>query len=166
MAGSLHDRAVFPRRYGALHLDFVLRQRSGSCRSRRGFVWSGIDLRMLTTLTDAYSWSTVCVPLQRHEDLCFILFALLNAVWATLYLESWKRRSSELAHMWGTLDCSNEMLSVPRPLFKVSRCGEEVSAFFSRAKFESLLNQNKTKLNEIKSYETGWDDIKAKNKEV
>ncbi|XP_003744254.1 anoctamin-8 [Galendromus occidentalis] len=55
---------------------------------------------------------------QRHEDLCFILFALLNVVWATLYLESWKRKSSELAHMWGTLDVSNEMLSVPRPLFK------------------------------------------------
>ncbi|XP_022647193.1 anoctamin-8-like isoform X2 [Varroa destructor] len=55
---------------------------------------------------------------QRREDLCFILFALLNIVWATLFLESWKRTSSELAHRWGTLDSSSEMLNEPRPLFK------------------------------------------------
>ncbi|OQR76459.1 anoctamin-8-like, partial [Tropilaelaps mercedesae] len=56
---------------------------------------------------------------QRREDLCFILFALLNIIWATLFLESWKRRSSELAHHWGSLDSSSEMLNEPRPLFKL-----------------------------------------------
>ena len=42
-------------------------------------------------------------------------------IWATLYLESWKRRSAELAYQWGTGDQKAEMLTEPRPLFKVCR---------------------------------------------
>ena len=47
------------------------------------------------------------------------MFAFFNVIWATLYLESWKRRSAELAYEWGTADQKAELLSEPRPLFKV-----------------------------------------------
>ncbi|CAN8005287.1 unnamed protein product, partial [Ixodes hexagonus] len=54
---------------------------------------------------------------QATEDLCFVLFSLLNMLWATLYLESWKRYSAELAYHWGTLDSQSELLTEPRPQF-------------------------------------------------
>lgn len=56
---------------------------------------------------------------QFIDDLCFVGFALFNVVWATLYLEDWKRRSAELAFKWGTLDKKDELLEDPRPLFTV-----------------------------------------------
>ncbi|XP_064619768.1 anoctamin-8-like isoform X2 [Lineus longissimus] len=54
---------------------------------------------------------------QEVEDIWFVVFALFNVFWATLYLEHWKRRSSELAYQWGTLDQGPELLVEPRPLF-------------------------------------------------
>ncbi|XP_052102473.1 anoctamin-8-like isoform X2 [Mytilus californianus] len=51
------------------------------------------------------------------DDLDLLIFALFNAIWATLYLEHWKRRSSKLAYDWGTLDKKDELLEDPRPLF-------------------------------------------------
>ena len=40
-------------------------------------------------------------------------------IWATLYLESWKRRSAELSYQWGTIDTKGEMLSEPRVQYQV-----------------------------------------------
>ncbi len=57
---------------------------------------------------------------QYVEDVIFVVFALINIVWSTLYLESWKRRSAEFAYKWGTLDKEDELLVEPRPLFTVS----------------------------------------------
>lgn len=54
---------------------------------------------------------------QGVEDACFVLFALMNVLWATLYLESWKRYCAELAYHWGTMDTQSELLTEPRPLF-------------------------------------------------
>ena len=53
------------------------------------------------------------------EDIGFVLFSFFNVLWATLYLESWKRRSAELSFKWGTIDNKDEMLSEPRPLYQV-----------------------------------------------
>ena len=53
------------------------------------------------------------------EDIGFVLFSVFNVIWATLYLESWKRRSAELSYEWGTIDNRDEMLSEPRPLYEV-----------------------------------------------
>ena len=53
------------------------------------------------------------------EDIGFVMFAFFNVIWATLYLESWKRRSAELAFEWGTSDQRTELLAEPRPLYKV-----------------------------------------------
>ena len=49
----------------------------------------------------------------------FVMFALFNVIWSTLYLEHWKRRSAEYAYQWGVLDHEDELLVEPRPLFTV-----------------------------------------------
>ncbi|CAL8252608.1 unnamed protein product [Merluccius merluccius] len=60
---------------------------------------------------------------QTSRDICSVVFALFNVVWATLFLERWKRRGSELAYKWGTLDTPAESLEEPRPQFRgVKRC--------------------------------------------
>lgn len=48
-----------------------------------------------------------------------MVFALFNVVWATLFLERWKRREAELSYRWGTLDTPAESLEEPRPQFRV-----------------------------------------------
>ncbi|KAL3867152.1 hypothetical protein ACJMK2_044375 [Sinanodonta woodiana] len=55
--------------------------------------------------------------LQLVADSCFVIFALLNMLWATLYTEHWKRKSSLLMYKWGTLDKKDELLVDPRPLY-------------------------------------------------
>ncbi|XP_077573633.1 anoctamin-8 [Stigmatopora nigra] len=60
---------------------------------------------------------------QTSRDICCVVFALFNVVWATLFLERWKRRGAELAYKWGTLDTPGESLEEPRPQFRgVKRC--------------------------------------------
>ncbi|KAM8874602.1 anoctamin-8 isoform 3-T3 [Spinachia spinachia] len=60
---------------------------------------------------------------QTSRDICCVVFALFNVVWATLFLERWKRRGAELAFKWGTLDTPLESLEEPRPQFRgVKRC--------------------------------------------
>uniref|UniRef100_A0A3P8WEP4 Anoctamin n=1 Tax=Cynoglossus semilaevis TaxID=244447 RepID=A0A3P8WEP4_CYNSE len=60
---------------------------------------------------------------QTSRDICCVVFALFNVVWATLFLERWKRRGAELAYKWGTLDTPAESLEEPRPQFRgVKRC--------------------------------------------
>ncbi|KAF4107720.1 anoctamin-8 isoform X2 [Onychostoma macrolepis] len=60
---------------------------------------------------------------QTSRDICCVVFALFNVVWATLFLERWKRRGAELAYKWGTLDTPTESLEEPRPQFRgVKRC--------------------------------------------
>lgn len=56
---------------------------------------------------------------QTSQDICCVVFALFNVVWATLFLERWKRREAELAYRWGTLDSPAESLEEPRPQFRV-----------------------------------------------
>ncbi|KAF4530758.1 hypothetical protein B566_EDAN007980 [Ephemera danica] len=62
-------------------------------------------------------WVFFCGRDQAKEDIGFVIFSLFNVVWATVYLEAWKRYSAELAYRWGTLDQRDELLVEPRPLF-------------------------------------------------
>ncbi|GMT23997.1 hypothetical protein PFISCL1PPCAC_15294, partial [Pristionchus fissidentatus] len=58
---------------------------------------------------------------QFFSDVCFVLFALFNCVWSTIYLEHWKRRQAELAFTWGTYLSNADTeayLRDPRPAFK------------------------------------------------
>jgi anoctamin-8 len=57
---------------------------------------------------------------QATEDVGFVLFSFFNVLWASIYVEAWKRYSAELAYRWGTLDQRDELLVEPRPLFTVS----------------------------------------------
>ena len=38
-----------------------------------------------------------------HEQTKNTVFAILNLVWGTVFLEAWKRRCSEISFKWGTL---------------------------------------------------------------
>ncbi|XP_075681629.1 anoctamin-8 isoform X2 [Rhinoderma darwinii] len=55
---------------------------------------------------------------QTSRDICCVVFALFNVVWATLFLEGWKRKGAELAYKWGTLDTPAEFIEEPRPQFR------------------------------------------------
>lgn len=52
-----------------------------------------------------------------------MVFAIFNVIWATLFLEEWKRRGAEFAYKWGTLDTPAESIEEPRPQFRVSTWG-------------------------------------------
>lgn len=124
LARPLHSSLVLPCFCWPVHMDLLLRERPGIYMANRTHMVLMCLLmkkyNLCSTFLSLASPSLLSYSsLQRREDLCFILFALLNIVWATLFLESWKRTSSELAHRWGTLDSSSEMLNEPRPLFKV-----------------------------------------------
>ncbi|XP_065335769.1 anoctamin-8 isoform X2 [Cloeon dipterum] len=62
-------------------------------------------------------WVFICGGDQKKEDIGFVIFSLFNVIWATVYLETWKRYSAELAYRWGTLDQRDELLVEPRPLY-------------------------------------------------
>ena len=64
---------------------------------------------------------TIPCSMQFLDDVSFVAFACFNVLWATIYLENWKRRSSELAYLWGTLDKEDELITEPRPLFHVCK---------------------------------------------
>lgn len=57
---------------------------------------------------------------QTIQDVGYLLFSLFNVIWVFLYLEAWKRYSTELAFRWGTLSNPPELLEPPRPLYKVN----------------------------------------------
>lgn len=57
---------------------------------------------------------------QHAQDVGYVLFSFFNVLWASIYLEAWKRYSAELAYRWGTLDQRDELIVEPRPLYTVS----------------------------------------------
>ncbi|RMB89756.1 hypothetical protein DUI87_33771 [Hirundo rustica rustica] len=52
---------------------------------------------------------------QTSQDISCVVFAIFNVVWATLFLEEWKRRGAEFAYKWGTLDAPAESSRSPGP---------------------------------------------------
>ena len=62
----------------------------------------------------------IIILLQLVSDITFVVVALLNCVWSTVYLESWKRRQAELAYSWGT-EATSDYLEEPRAAFRVSK---------------------------------------------
>ena len=75
--------------------------------------------RLIIVLHLVDSYTVTLISLQLTDDYCFVVFGVINVVWATVYLEAWKRRSAEHAYKWGTLDCEDELLVEPRPLHHV-----------------------------------------------
>ncbi|CAG9798588.1 unnamed protein product [Chironomus riparius] len=66
----------------------------------------------------ALLWAGLYSRGQTAQDIGHVLFSLFNVVWASLYLEAWRRYSVELAFRWGTLSTPPELLEPPRPLYK------------------------------------------------
>nr|CAD7194173.1 unnamed protein product [Timema douglasi] len=62
-------------------------------------------------------WIGFCGGDQATEDVGFVLFSFFNVLWASIYVEAWKRYSAELAYRWGTLDQRDELLVEPRSFF-------------------------------------------------
>ncbi|KAG8594946.1 hypothetical protein GDO81_001373 [Engystomops pustulosus] len=84
---------------------------------------------------------------QTSRDLSCVVFALFNVVWATLFLEGWKRRGAELAYKWGTLDTPAEFIEEPRPQFRgvkrispVTNCEEFYYPPWKRLLFQSCVS--------------------------
>lgn len=75
------------------------------------------------TLSREQSSTNIKKYFQLLSDIVFVLFALFNCAWSTVYLESWKRKQAELAYSWGYDTEENEntekYLQEPRPGFKV-----------------------------------------------
>uniref|UniRef100_UPI00358F8113 anoctamin-8 n=1 Tax=Myxine glutinosa TaxID=7769 RepID=UPI00358F8113 len=55
---------------------------------------------------------------QTSQDIGCVAFSLFNVIWATLFLEGWKRHGAEMSYRWGTLDAPPDELKDPRPQFK------------------------------------------------
>ncbi|XP_050715998.1 anoctamin-8-like isoform X3 [Eriocheir sinensis] len=84
------------------------------------FAWLGHYTTALTVpaVIGLIFWVCLWGRDQALEDKGFVLFALLNVVWASMWLEGWKRHSAVLAYNWGTLDTSQfELLAEARPHF-------------------------------------------------
>jgi hypothetical protein len=80
---------------------------------------SKLGVLFLLSLDSSCALKKPSVCFQYTDDVCFVLFALFNVGWATLYLEHWKRKGAVYAYRWGTLDKEDELLVEPRPLFHV-----------------------------------------------
>ena len=50
-----------------------------------------------------------------NDELSVVLFCVFNLVWATIFLEAWKRKTAELAYRWGTINM--EHIEEPRAAF-------------------------------------------------
>lgn len=84
------------------------------------FAWLGMYTKWL--IAPAVLGIITFILSNRGEvtrDWCIFFFNIFNIVWATLFLEAWKRKSAELAYKWGTMDMPSDALKEPRPLFRV-----------------------------------------------
>ncbi|XP_064590551.1 anoctamin-8 isoform X2 [Zonotrichia leucophrys gambelii] len=79
-------------------------------------VYPAVFGSILYTFTDS-DQLVLSVP-QTSQDISCVVFAIFNVIWATLFLEEWKRRGAEFAYKWGTLDTPAESLEEPRPQFR------------------------------------------------
>ncbi|CAH8555096.1 unnamed protein product [Schistosoma rodhaini] len=55
---------------------------------------------------------------NKNSSFYYLLMAIINLIWTSLYLEHWKRTSSFLAYRWSSWDTPISLLEEPRPLFK------------------------------------------------
>jgi len=52
---------------------------------------------------------------SQHHELSVVLFCVFNLIWSTIFLEAWKRKTAELAYLWGTINM--EQFEEPRASF-------------------------------------------------
>lgn len=72
-----------------------------------------------------------------HEQTKNTVFAILNLIWATVFLEAWKRRCAEISFSWGTLTSGieSEHTMEPRPQYwgmkRISPITGQVEYYYS-----------------------------------
>ncbi|CAL4077774.1 unnamed protein product, partial [Meganyctiphanes norvegica] len=83
------------------------------------FAWLGHYTASLTVpaIIGGVFWVFLWGRDQATEDKGFVVFALVNVVWSSAWLEAWKRRAATLSYYWGTLDTPMELLEEPRHNF-------------------------------------------------
>uniref|UniRef100_A0A0X3QE59 Anoctamin n=1 Tax=Schistocephalus solidus TaxID=70667 RepID=A0A0X3QE59_SCHSO len=57
------------------------------------------------------------LPYDKNAALYYPIVALCTMLWATLFLESWKRTNSSYTYRYGTFDRPSKLLEEPRPQF-------------------------------------------------
>lgn len=125
----IHEPAKLQKLQSTWVRNVLERQPIGDIREYFGvqialyFAWLGhyTTALCIPAIVGIFFWFFFCGREEFLEDIGFVTFGFFNVIWATLYLESWKRRSAELAYTWGTADQRDELLVEPRPQFK----GEE-----------------------------------------
>lgn len=88
-------------------------------------------------------WASLYDRSQVAQDIGHVIFSLFNVVWASLYLEAWRRYSVQLAFQWGTLSTPPELLEPPRPLYKVNIAAFTKKSKIIRRTFITTLIDNK-----------------------
>ncbi|XP_065225238.1 anoctamin-2-like [Planococcus citri] len=76
---------------------------------------------------DYWKLSETCGQAQithMFDNTLTIVFALVMSVWATLFLESWKRHAAVLSHRWGLTDYSTQA-EHPRPQYSAKLAGSK-----------------------------------------
>jgi len=107
---------------GAMKRSYFVRQPLDDIRAYLGesvatyFAWLG---HYTTWLTYASIIGFIIFIIQQatndNDDSGSVLFAVFLSLWATLFLESWKRKNAELAFKWNMLDF--EQIEKTRPEF-------------------------------------------------
>ncbi|KAA0196613.1 Anoctamin, partial [Fasciolopsis buskii] len=62
--------------------------------------------------------SNLCFYPVQKSTFYYLFMAIFTLLWSSLYLETWKRRSSSLAYQWGIWDAPPPLLEEPRVAFK------------------------------------------------
>lgn len=78
------------------------------------FAFLGYYTFFLTPLAMFGLFANFCVS-DENRELTVVFLCVFNLVWATIFLESWKRRTAELAYRWGTMNA--EHFEEPRAQF-------------------------------------------------
>ncbi|OWK51294.1 Anoctamin-8 [Lonchura striata] len=111
--GFYTSAMVYPAVFGSILYTFTDSDQAGGTPNAPGLGLGAVGAgRGPAPLQSAPS-----VP-QTSQDISCVVFAIFNVVWATLFLEEWKRRGAEFAYKWGTLDTPAESLEEPRPQFR------------------------------------------------
>ena len=59
-----------------------------------------------------------------------LIFALINVLWGTLFLEFWKRNCATMTHNWGTLKQSLGNIRPDLFLIEISFCSFDICVYF------------------------------------
>ncbi|KAL3318947.1 hypothetical protein Ciccas_002387 [Cichlidogyrus casuarinus] len=81
------------------------------------FAWLGHYTKALLVFSIFTLLSYVYFNKKNNFNAHYTLTAVFNILWCMMYLEHWRRTSTDYAYRWGTLDSPPSLLEEPRPNF-------------------------------------------------